>query len=369
MENKIVIIFIGSLNIGGTEKQLLNLLKLIHKKYVFKIFTIQEKGSLAHEFEKLGIEVFEPDYKKKNSKIRLILFYSLLLYKILKIYLQFKPQVVHYYLPHSYIIAGFLCFLFKNTKFIMSRRSLNIYQKKYPFIKKIELIFHKRMEVITANSQSVYNELINEENVKLEKCRLIYNGITPRNRKRDKISESTNIICLANLLPYKNHSMIINALKDIPKNYKWNMHFVGRNSSGIKESLMKTIKKYDMEPNCFFHGQLSDPSKILSNSHIGVLTSDEEGFSNSILEYMNHSLAVIATDVGGNSESIVDKKTGFLVKRGDSVDLFNKFIYLLSNKDSISDFGNQGFLRVKEKFSMKRCAEQYTRLYEEIIKS
>ena len=44
------------------------------------------------------------------------------------------------------------------------------------------------------------------------------------------------------------------------------------------------------------------------NADIGILTSNEEGLSNSILEYMSYGLPVIATRVGGNVEQILIKK-------------------------------------------------------------
>ena len=44
---------------------------------------------------------------------------------------------------------------------------------------------------------------------------------------------------------------------------------------------------------------------ILKVADVGLLCSHEEGFSNSILEYMGASLPIIATRVGGNSEAVI----------------------------------------------------------------
>ena len=51
-----------------------------------------------------------------------------------------SPKIIHYYLPHAYLIGGFLS-IFKGRKqlFLMSRRSMNNYQKKFFFIKLIEI--------------------------------------------------------------------------------------------------------------------------------------------------------------------------------------------------------------------------------------
>ena len=51
----------------------------------------------------------------------------------------------------------------------MSRRSLNNYQKKYFFIKFIEIILHQRMDYVIGNSQSIINQLKNDEFVSEKK--------------------------------------------------------------------------------------------------------------------------------------------------------------------------------------------------------
>ena len=60
----------------------------------------------------------------------------------------------------------------------------------------------------------------------------------------------------------------------------------------------------------------------MNESDIGILASDEEGFSNAILEYMSYKLPVIATDVGGNSEAINHGYTGYIVRKGDYKNFF-----------------------------------------------
>ena len=52
-----------------------------------------------------------------------------------------------------------------------------------------------------------------------------------------------------------------------------------------------------------------NPNYLLNRSDIGIICSNEEGLSNSILEYMNFNLPIVATKVGGNPEMI---KNNFL---------------------------------------------------------
>ena len=73
---------------------------------------------------------------------------------------KYKPNIIHFFLPTSYIIAGFPSILFKNTKLLMSRRSLNFYQKKYLFVSFLEKILHSKMEtILKPHEWKIYNFL------------------------------------------------------------------------------------------------------------------------------------------------------------------------------------------------------------------
>ena len=94
------------------------------------------------------------------------LFYIFL--NLQKIYNKVRPSVIHFYLPAAYILGGLSFFFKRKVKLVMSRRSLNFYQQKFFFIKWIEILLHKRMNFIVANSKSILNQLINEESMLIE---------------------------------------------------------------------------------------------------------------------------------------------------------------------------------------------------------
>jgi glycosyltransferase involved in cell wall biosynthesis len=66
-----------------------------------------------------------------------------------------------------------------------------------------------------------------------------------------------------------------------------------------------------------FHGYLPDPSALLAQAQIFVLSSRSEAFPRSILEAMRAGLPVVASDVGGVAESVDDGVTGLLVQPGN----------------------------------------------------
>ena len=70
--------------------------------------------------------------------------------------------------------------------------------------------------------------------------------------------------------------------------------------------------------------------EIAKKCSIGILSSDEEGFSNSILEYMTFMLPVLATNVGGTPEIVIHGRNGYIVEKGD----YKKFCILFKKIDT-----------------------------------
>ena len=178
------------------------------------------------------------------------------------------------------------------------------------------------MKMIIANSKAAQKQLISEEGVKKSKIKVIYNFIDNYSVKKEKV-DSVNILFIANLIPYKNHKLVIRAANLIPKNIILKILIVGDGSISYKKQLYKLIDEYNLSERFVFYGKLDDYSNIAKKTQIGILCSDEEGLSNSILEYMNLKLPVLATKVGGNPELITNNYNGFLVKRGTIEILLN----------------------------------------------
>ena len=91
---------------------------------------------------------------------------------------------------------------------------------------------------------------------------------------------------------------MIEACKDLKK-LDFQINIVGDGDKKYTKELQNLILKYNIEDKFNFYGKCKDLNELLNESDIGILSSNEEGFSNSILEYMAKKLPVIATDVGG----------------------------------------------------------------------
>ena len=173
MKKKIYVL-IGSLGLGGTEKQLLLKIKKLKKKFDFTVIIFHKRDQLYEKFKKENINLIDLTHEQK----KFLLKYIIVFFKILNLLKKDPPIIFHFYLPHSYLLGGLLAYFFKNITFLMSRRSLNFYQRKIPFVKLIETkILHRKMKYILVNSKAIMEQLIKEENVEKSKIKVIYNSL------------------------------------------------------------------------------------------------------------------------------------------------------------------------------------------------
>ncbi|MGB2601735.1 MAG: glycosyltransferase, partial [Candidatus Omnitrophota bacterium] len=116
----------------------------------------------------------------------------------------------------------------------------------------------------------------------------------------------------------------------------------------------------------FLSGPREDMVSVLSALDIFVLPSQGEGFSRALIEAMSLSLPIIASDISGNNEAIIQDKTGFLVPYGDVYLLAEDIQKLLKNRQKSINMGVNARKRVEDVFSIKKHISEIQNVYEEL---
>ena len=372
---------IGSLDAGGTETHLTRVLPdLISSHFEISVFCISRPGFYTESLKKAGINIIHIPWLGTLAKqffiFKPLLLLSIPLFFIAHIFIQ-KFDIIHFFLPTSYILLGPLSLIHKRSKKIMSRRSLNLYQKEYPsVVRSIECWLHTRMDLVTGNSHAIIKQLIHDESIPEYKLSLIYNGINipdipqgARKRIRDSLNIPYNCVVMtivANLIPYKGHKDLLKACSMLQSD-NWRLLIVGQDSAHIQKELEYLTNRYQINHQVMFVGQRHDVAEVLAASDIGLLTSHQEGFSNSILEGMAASLPMIVTDVGGNSEAITDGITGFVVPAKNPKAICDAIKRLLNDPEERENMGHQAQLRACNHFSHDACVRQYASLYDRLF--
>src|SRR5262249_7989226 len=141
--------------------------------------------------------------------------------------LTWKPEVIHGFLPLTNLMTGLAGRFARVRRVITSRRALGMHQERQPGWATFDRLANRLSPVITANSQAVAADVVKRDQVDPTKIECIYNGIEfPRDAQqsadraalRASIGLSDTdiaIVSVANLIPYKGHKELIEALAQL----------------------------------------------------------------------------------------------------------------------------------------------------------
>ena len=289
---------------------------------------------------------------------------------------QWRPQIVHFYLPGPYLVGAPLAVATGTPIKVMSRRSLSRYRQRRPLLSRIEPALHRHMDAVIGNSRAVVSEL-HSEGIDSAKISLIYNGIETsavllgREEARRRLGLDPNAlvgVVVANVISYKGHTDLIEGLGQVSGSLPagWRVLCAGRDQ-GLRSKLERLVAARGIRENVQFLGEHTDVPTLLAAADFGVLSSWEEGFSNVILESMAARLPMIVTDVGGNPEAVLDGETGLIVPPHDPAALGQAILRLAHDAVLRDRLGGAGKKRVKQEFSIERCVDSHHALYEELL--
>lgn len=373
-----ILVVIGALDLGGAESHLAQVLpRLARDGFEIAVHTLTGRGALASALEKAGVRVIAPPGSEKGSKsggfagrASRAARAGLSLARFMR---SWKPDIVHFFLPEAYLVGAPIARVVSSAKRVVSRRSLNDYQVKRPALARLERALHASMQALLGNSAAVTAQLI-AEGAPAPRVHLIRNGIDlarferPRARAALRAELGTSpdtvaIACVANLIPYKGHADLIDALARMPRDPPWELWCAGRDD-GIGRALAD--RAAGLGGRVKFLGARDDVPDLLAAADIGVLASHEEGFPNAVLEAMAARLPVVATRAGGIPEAIDDGKTGLLVPVRDPAALGAALVRLIGDAALRRRMGAAGRARVEAEFALDACAVAYARLYRSI---
>jgi glycosyltransferase involved in cell wall biosynthesis len=116
-----------------------------------------------------------------------------------------------------------------------------------------------------------------------------------------------------------------------------------------------------------FLGRRNDVPDVLAESDIALLTSDREGSPLSVMEYMGSGLPVVATDVGGVGDLIVDGEHGLLAPARDPARIADALVDLCQDVERRRRLGAAALLRQQSEFSFAALVGRIEGLYEELF--
>lgn len=306
------------------------------------------------------------DLKKSIAEIKCLF----LIYKIIK---KIKPDIVHTISPKANLYGGLISIFFPNSKLIMSVSGLGtIFSGNYKFLSIIFILlnkvifFKKKLNIIFHNSQDLkfYKKKFNLNKKKLFQT---YGSGVDLHKFFNKISpQKKNILFCGRILKTKGVLDFIEASKILKNDLKeWRFLIAGptdyQNPDSIDIKFLKTKTEFNNIKYVGYHENIKD---LYKNCQIYCLPSYSEGLSKTLLEAASMGLPVVVSDIPGNTEAVINNKTGLIFKTGDAKDLAKKIKILASSKKIRQDFGKNNRKLALKQFSIKKIIDLHLSLYE-----
>ena len=371
MKRKIKVLFvIGQLGIGGAERQLLYLAtNLCTEEYEVKICCFSTDVSSITLMEATGVDIIiipkigNPDISRPFK-----------LYKLIK---ELKPDIIHSYLFVANTWARIIGTLL-NIPVILSERSSS--PRKISLKDLLNHLLSNIGDVVITNSKSGAISVIQNKEFRADKVKTIYNGLPIEyflNRSKNfdrkallielKINDRSKIIGIVGRLDYvKNHELLFESFHLLSNKYS-DLRLLSIGDGPRKEQLENLAIELGIRDQVIFAGVREDIPECLSIMDVLVLPSRWEGLPNVILEAMAVKCPVVATNVGGIKELIIDGKTGLLVENENKEELTRKIEYVINYPTEMEHIKQNAFDFVNANFSIIKMVSETEMIYQEVL--
>lgn len=244
--------------------------------------------------------------------------------------------------------------------------------------KKIRFRHEKFVDQCIIPCNALFDEAVEHSSwLRKEQFSTIYNGrniqhfsdieIQEQRAEWGVLDDTVIIGVTSQLTDVKRIDILISAFAKLLITYK-NIKLVISGFGKSEEALKQKCNNLNILENVLFAGFTSTPLLAAAAYDIAVSTSSNEGFPNTIVEYMAAGTPVVSTDVGGVKEIIVDGQNGFIIPVNDPESLIERLIILLDDKLLCERIGSKAHERVLNGFSEDKMVNELEHFFKNIIK-
>ena len=368
---------IPNMDVGGAETGCLHVAEYISKMGGFSAI-LTSGGKLLELIDDHKIKIFRWPINKNPFFILLNIFYIFVKIKLNNI------NVVHARSRGPAWSAYFATKL-AGVKFITT------FHGTYNFKSKIKKFYNSIMvksNYVIAGSNFILNHIHSNYNIKTNSS-VVKRGIdekffSKKNISDDEVKKLKNklmikdgkfIILLPGRLTYwKGQKLFIEALNILNQdNLLTNVQalIVGGHQGRLnfKEELIGLMKKYQLENHLIIAHGLKKMPVAYSISNLILSTSIEpEAFGRVSVEAQSMEKPILASDIGGSLETVINNKTGWLFKNNDANDLAEKIRMIIQTDQNVLDLiGRQGRKNVKENYTRDLMVSRTLEIYKSLV--
>jgi glycosyltransferase involved in cell wall biosynthesis len=348
-----VLYVITELYRGGAEKNLSYLVRSVQENHRVTVVCLYGDGEVAGELRDAGVDVRCLGFRKAWQ------FYRIR--RLARMMREFEPDIVHTFLIHANIAGRIAARLAGVPATISSVRVAERQRRRHLVMDRWT---NNLVAVEVCNSEAVKRFMVEEARVPEEKLVVIPNGIEASDYEVTSLPEGAPVVAFVGRLHVqKGVDVLIRAAGRVVERVPGATFRIagdGPERKGLEDMAGREGVGERME----FLGAVDDVREVLAGSRVLVLPSRWEGMPNAALEAMACGRPVVASDVDGCAEVVVDGESGRLVPPEDEEALADAIVEVIGDRQAAERMGRAGRERVERDFTVARMVSAYKELYE-----
>jgi glycosyltransferase involved in cell wall biosynthesis len=359
-----------SLRVGGAEVLAARLARRLQDRYRFVFACLDELGTLGEQMRQLGFPVVVLG-RRPGLDGRCALHLANLLRRE-----RVDLVHAHQYTPFFYALAARLIHRRPGILFHEHGRHFPDYPRRKRML--VNRLLLGRRDRVVGVGEAVRRALVANEGIPPQRVAVIYNGIDLAgfaNGYHDRAAARKDmgvgpgdlvLIQVARLDYLKDHATAVRTLERVVRHRPdTRLVLVGEGPEQAK--IEEEVRRRGLEAHVRFLGLRKDVARLLPAADLFLLTSISEGIPLTLIEAMAAGLPVVATEVGGVGEVVVDECTGLLAPSGDDAALAARVIRLADDPALRRRLGQAGRARARAVFSEEEMHARYDQLYREML--
>lgn len=367
MNNHSVLFLITGLAYGGAETQLVNLApKLKYKGWDVWVVSMLPPQAFVEELKNADIPLATLNMRRGVADPRAV-------FRLVKILREWRPDIVHSHMVHANLLARVARIFYRIPVLISTAHNIDEGGRW----REVAYRLTDPLADLTTNvSRAAVERYIRVGVAPKNKIRFMPNGIDTAKFKPNEAAGQR----LRNELGVDNYFVWLavgrfEEAKDYPNMLRTFSMIVSKKSDAVlllvgQGSLMEELKKLaselKLEDKVRFLGVRRDVPDLMNAADAYVMSSAWEGMPMVLLEAGACGLPVVATDVGGNSEVVLNGKTGFIVPPRNPEALAQAMEKMMAlPKEKRMEMGEAGRAYIEANYSLEHVVDQWEALYME----
>ncbi|MGQ9695996.1 MAG: glycosyltransferase [Thermodesulfobacteriota bacterium] len=364
-----LLFLITGLNYGGAESQLVRLAnRLKFRGWDVLVVSLMPPLAYAEELEAAGIPVFSLGIKRKLPDPWPVI-------RLVKLIRKWRPRIVHSHMVHANLLVRIARPLAPVPVLICTAHSID---EGGHFREILYRLTDPLCELTIQVSEAGQERYLRVGAVPRHKIRYIPNGVDtmrfrPDHKVRLGLQKKLGIedhfvwLTVGRFAPQKDYPNLLQAFIYITReNPKTVLLIAG--DGPLRPAVQGLVHELGLDNKVQFLGIRRDVCELMSAADAYVMSSAREGMPMVLLEASAMALPIVATDVGGNSEVVIEGQSGFLVPPKNPLALAQAMRRLMELPDEERrKMGEAARRHIEAKFAIDRVVDMWEALYHELL--